>query len=614
MLLPLLLMTAFAQAESRPFRIDVVDDATGRGVPLVELTTVNRLRFVTDSNGIVAVDQPDLMGTEVYFHVASHGYEHEADGFGYRGRRLEVEAGGRAEVRVKRLNIAERLYRVTGAGIEAETVRVGAEPSLREPLLNAQVFGSDSVQNAVLGGEYLWFWGDTSRPSYPLGLFHTPGARSTLPGSPGFDPGRGIDLNYWTGEDGFARATAEMAGEGPTWIGGLTVLTGDDGRERLFCGYVKVRPPMSVYKHGLAEWDAGAARFEPFADFPEGGAVYPEGHPIYREVDGARHVAYPTPFPLTRVRATPEALADLGAYEAFSCLEPGTKPEEGKVIRDAEGRPAYAWRAGAAPLTQEQQRKLVESGKLKPEELLIGLRDVESGKEVLAHGGSVNWNEHRRRWVLIVVEAYGSPSFLGEVWYAEGDTPLGPWAYARKVVSHDDYSFYNPKQHPLFDEDGGRRIYFEGTYTAMFSGNKNPTPRYDYNQVMYRLDLDDSRLNLPVAVYRKSVPEGESLATFPELEPVPPGAEIAFFARERPSEGAIELAIRGAARTWFGLAAGAGEPPAGMAALYEWADPSGDRFAYRVGDQAGPAGWKRGEAPLGLVWANPCLSPFPLER
>ena len=92
-------------------------------------------------------------------------------------------------------------------------------------------------------------------------------------------------------------------------------------------------------------------------------------------------------------------------------------------------------------------------------------------------------------------------SFLGEVWYAEADTPLGPWVYARKIVTHDDYSFYNPKQHPIFDQDGGRIIFFEGTYTTTFSGNKDPTPRYDYNQVMYQLDLADPRLALPVAVY-----------------------------------------------------------------------------------------------------------------
>ena len=37
-------------------------------------------------------------------------------------------------------------------------------------------------------------------------------------------------------------------------------------------------------------------------------------------------------------------------------------------------------------------------------------------------------------------------------------------------------------------------MYFEGTYAETFSGAPSKTPRYDYNQVMYRLDLSDPRL------------------------------------------------------------------------------------------------------------------------
>ena len=37
-------------------------------------------------------------------------------------------------------------------------------------------------------------------------------------------------------------------------------------------------------------------------------------------------------------------------------------------------------------------------------------------------------------------------------------------------------------------------IYFEGTYTMAFSGNRNPTPHYDYNLMLYRFDLSDPRL------------------------------------------------------------------------------------------------------------------------
>src|SRR5277367_5460739 len=81
-----------------PFAIRVVDETTGRGVPLVELRTVDAARYVTDNAGLVAFDEPGLMGTEVYFHVKSHGYEYHADGFGNRGVRLRPEAGAEATI------------------------------------------------------------------------------------------------------------------------------------------------------------------------------------------------------------------------------------------------------------------------------------------------------------------------------------------------------------------------------------------------------------------------------------------------------------------------------------------------------------------------------------
>lgn len=37
-------------------------------------------------------------------------------------------------------------------------------------------------------------------------------------------------------------------------------------------------------------------------------------------------------------------------------------------------------------------------------------------------------------------------------------------------------------------------IHFEGTYTNDFSGNPEKTPRYNYDQVLYRLDLGTGAL------------------------------------------------------------------------------------------------------------------------
>jgi hypothetical protein len=113
------------------------------------------------------------------------------------------------------------------------------------------------------------------------------------------------------------------------------------------------------------------------------------------------------------------------------------------------------------------------------------------------HGGSVRWNAHRQRWIFLGVATGGkdAPSFLGEVWYAESRSPDGPWTRTVKVASHPRYSFYNPVHHSFMDQRNGQIIHFEGTWSAEFSGNPLKTPRYDYNQILYRLDLNHPGLD-----------------------------------------------------------------------------------------------------------------------
>ena len=187
---------------------------------------------------------------------------------------LDVSPGGSAQIKIKRLNIAERLYRVTGRG-HLSRQRAAGPPAAdrKQPLLNAKVTGCDSVHNAIYRGKLHWFWGDTNWPAYPLGLFHTPGATSRLPADGGLDPARGVDLEYFAGDNGFARATAKMPGDGPTWIDGLTVLPRCDGRERMLCGYAKIKPPLTVYRRGICEWNDDTNEFEQVSDFAAGCAA-----------------------------------------------------------------------------------------------------------------------------------------------------------------------------------------------------------------------------------------------------------------------------------------------------------------------------------------------------
>ena len=570
-----------ADAPPRPrvFRIQVVDEETGRGVPLVELRTVNQVRYVTDSNGVAAFDEPGLFGSKVFFTVSSHGYEAAKDNFGFRGVGLEVIEGGSARIPIHRRNIAERLYRVTGAGIYRDSVLTGDPVPIREPLLNGRVTGQDSVVNAVYQGKVHWFWGDTNRPDYPLGNFHVPGATSELPGLGGLDPAKGVDLGYFLDEKGFAKPTAPLPGDGPTWISGLIVLRDRDGHERMFANYVKIRNMLEVYQNGLAEFHPESQRFGKVAQFPDAARFagdYPSGHAFLHTERGVNYVYYASPYPLLRVLADPGRLGDPASFESFTCLKAGTRRAQQQLDRDAEGFLHYGWKRNTQVLPQDAQNKLISAGRMKPREGLLNLRDVETGKTVLAHGGSVYWNVYRGRWLMIAVESFGRTSFLGEVWYAEADTPLGPWVYARKVVTHDKYSFYNPKHHPMFDQQGGRIIFFEGTYTTTFSGNTDPTPRYDYNQVMYGLDLSDKRLALPVAVYEVPGAAGSTqLLTRggrTEARDEPP-RRVAFFAPDRPGLASVPV--------------------------YEEPDPAGG-WILRAASRAGSAD-ARGSTPLFFV-------------
>ncbi|MGQ9730437.1 MAG: hypothetical protein ACUVX8_04115, partial [Candidatus Zipacnadales bacterium] len=306
----------------RPFVIRVIDEETGRGVPLVELRTVNDICYVTDNAGIVAFDEPGLLGKRVFFHIQSHGYEFPQDGFGYRGVALDTQPGGTATLTLKRLNIAERLYRITGSGLYRDSLLAGLEAPLREPLLNGLVLGQDSVLNTIYRGKIYWFWGDTNWPAYPLGNFHMPAAISLLPGEGGVDPNVGIDLVYFLDEKGFAKETCHLPGEGPTWITGLTVLRDRAGQERMFAAYAKIRKTMEAYERGIVEWNDEAQRFEKCFDFPVDAVAAPHGHPFIHSEEGREYVYFGDPYPFTRTLADPEHFLDLSSYECFTCLSP----------------------------------------------------------------------------------------------------------------------------------------------------------------------------------------------------------------------------------------------------------------------------------------------------
>jgi hypothetical protein len=441
-----LIVSAWAGA-IEPCRIEVRDKANGWPVPLVELRTTHHARFVTDNAGLIAFDLPELMGRETWFDVISHGYEVPKDGFGYRGVRLTPGPGRKLRIEVSRTMVAKRLGRLTGGGLFAESQKLGLEPDWQE----SGILGCDSVQNAVHRGRLFWAWGDTTMPNYPLGIFDMTSATTAIKPLTSFEPPVKMKFDYFADEKGRPRGVAKMPGSGPTWVSGYVSLPDRQGEQRLVGTYVKIKPPMDAYERGLCVWNDQTSAFERHrvlwtrSDLNPKPPPAPDGHPvIWKDDQSQAWVLFGNPLPSLRCRATFEAWEDPAQWEP-----------------------------------------------LKPQESLTSATD---GQTVKLHSGSMAWNEYRKRWVIVFMEAFGKPSAFGELWFAEGDTPTGPWGKAVKVLSHDNYTFYNPRLHPEFTPASSPVLIFEGTYTMQFADRPPPTPRYDYNQILYRLDLDDPAL------------------------------------------------------------------------------------------------------------------------
>lgn len=479
---------ASASAVAAPFEIQVVDAATGRGVPLVELRPQNGQMVVTDSNGIVAFDQAALMNQSVSFGLQSYGYANAA-------QVLNPTSGGSAQIAIQRTNLAERLYRVTGTGIYQDSVSVGATVPIDHPLLNANVKGQDSVQTAIYKGQIYWFWGDTLYESGGLGNFRTSGARSQLPGQGGLDPSAGVNLNYFINSNGWAKEMMPVSQSGAMWIDGVFTVRDPDGVERLLAHNARFADLATNLESGLALFNDSTETFQRFLSYSLTAPITPQGHAFNHTVNGQDYIYFDQTYPAVRVKANWNDVTHIANWEAYSPLKPNTRYDSNNppFDRDAQGNIIFGWKQNTDPLSYEMLQDLVQHGYVTRDQMPFRLQDYETGRPIQMHRSSVYWNDFRQAWVMIGTEAWGD-SLLGEVWFAEAPSPEGPWVNAVKVATHNrgtngDYSFYNPTSHPFFDQEGGRLIYFEGSYTDTFSGNSNPTPLYDYNQVMYRLDL-----------------------------------------------------------------------------------------------------------------------------
>jgi hypothetical protein len=429
---------------TQPFRIEVIDESNGWPVPLVELRTTHSMRFVSDNAGVIAFDVPELMNQETWLHIEGHGYGVQKDGFGYRGVRVTPRNGEAVTIKVRRELAAKRLGRITGGGLFAESQKLGEAADWTEQ----RILGCDSVQNCVHNGKLHWGWGDTVLAHYPLGRFHMIGATTVPQPLESFKPPVRLRYDYVTDESGVPRNIAKLPGDGPTWLSGYASLPDRDGKHHLVATYAKITPPLSVYERGLCEWNEATNQFQKRAvlwqrkEKSDQAAIAPVGHTVlWTDDDGKEWALFGDPFPTLKCPATFEQWSSPANWHAI-------EPQESVSARD-------------------------------------------SNQRIRPHRGAIAWSEYRKQWVTIFTQLYGDNSALGEIWYAESDSPMGPWRDAVRVVTHNKYTFYNPQLHPEFTPQGSPILLFEATFTHTFSKTQAATPRCDYNQVLYRLDLDE---------------------------------------------------------------------------------------------------------------------------
>ena len=264
----------------------------------------------------------------------------------------------------------------------------------------------------------------------------------------------------------------------PTWIGSVSTVPDSTvpGGVAMTCLFQKPDHQMRTTRIGAALWSTADANFTELSNWSmidgTGGAAQVSagccGQAVINSAQISKRSGPPTttvtmedskdfvvyggqtrgvwPLSSTRVPATVGSIKDVASYENYTPLRPGSTSE---VVRDASGAVVWAWRKGAAPMTQTLEAALVKSGALKQSERRTLVYD-ENGDELALAGGSVPWNEHRQKYVAIIgarptappdsgsgeAAPAPAPSFDGEIYYAEGDTLTSGWSNATLVITH----------------------------------------------------------------------------------------------------------------------------------------------------------------------------------
>src|SRR5262249_9110910 len=149
-----------------------------------------------------------------------------------------------------------------------------------------------------------------------------------------------------------------------------------------------------VLENGFVVYNDDKDVFEKFKDFPVDPPLIPQGYPFPVKTESGPYIYFTVPYPALRVRADWASYADLGSYEGYTCLKPGTTyagKNHTQLERGADGKLIWAWKKATPPLKPQEQEELISAGVMKAEESPFRLREPDSGKVVLLNSCSCFW-------------------------------------------------------------------------------------------------------------------------------------------------------------------------------------------------------------------------------
>ena len=480
-------------AASDYYAIKVVDGATGRGVPQVDLVMTDGKRYTTDSGGTVAFNRSGSMNTADAFVVETYGYK-LASGTAVT---LTPVLGQSGTVTLARTQSAERAYRETGVNKFAQTVAVGGASPVAYPGTGApgNVFGQDSGLTAVYKGKLYEFWGDTGRDLNNDGKddgayaakYHTTGGIIDLPANGGVDPAQGENINYLLNSDGTLKEMFPTANgfNGPlVWASSPMVTQDANGNEKMVIGFSSINGLGQATQSGFAVWNDTTQQFTVASTYTPNPPVAPGQNAVLTSFNGVSYYVIPNGSSFLRVKNTYADLTNINGYEVYTPLKAGRVLAKDTFLGlthviakadinyDAGGNVVWSWQPNTTVLNGFDYDNLNTNGYVPTAQNPFKFfKDVDGSGTVSFSSSALAYNDYLKSWTLIGQQTFGTSAF-GEIWYASAKSLTGPWTLSRKIQTNsqtngvnDAYTFYNLIQHPEYSRDG-KYLYYEGTNTA----------------------------------------------------------------------------------------------------------------------------------------------------